>query len=1253
MDFSDQSPAFTAQGMNMFKNILLRADSPAELGQYLTGHVREMTGAGCVLLMQSANSQPRSDQRENPGAAVPRLIAANPALPGGAGSEILALIHLLDVRQGIVQLGPADESEAARRLERLGFRQSLGVPLDLGMFQVGSLLVLGLPDENQTRDVIGLLKILAPAAALALRNSLLYTGMEQMVEERTRQLEASNAALRQSEADLSLRNQIAGIFLTHTGPQMYTEVVDLFLAATGSQSGFLGTIDEAGEILYMAIAPQAADVRPELAGQHLHPTAPWHSTAMRQAVDEKRAICNNQVTGGAPNGHPAVTRHVIVPVIHQEQVIGLIAVSDKADPYTDPDLHILQVCAQSMAPILQAHKLQQRQEQERRRAEAELRSSEAKLRSFLNSALIGVAFSDLDGNVVEANDEYLRITGYSRADLEGGHINWRAITPPEFLELEEQGILEVHRSGACAPFEKQYIRKDGTRVWVIVGFTYIIENGRETSAAFVVDVTTRKQETERLQAILDNIPVMIDFHEADDRLVWGNRCWEKTLGWSLAEAQALDTVVMCHPDPVEQQAVWNAIHQADGSWWNSRIRDRSGQILDTVWANIRLSDGTIISIGQDVTEHRQAEQALRESERRYRLISENSADVIWTLNLAEGRFSYISPSVQKLRGFTPEEVMAQPLSEAMTPESFRSTLELLPQRLAAFAAGDESMRTLTTRVDQPRRDGSIVQTEVVTTLIADETGNVTEILGVSRDITERQLIVENLRRSEATLIEAQRLSGVGSAEYDPQTNEATWSDNMRRIFDLDGSEKVPIEQILGERIHPDDLPRLLQAIQIAIEGKTSFDIEGRFFDADHSERIIHARGQPFHSQEGGHDHVLVVAQDLTRQREAEAARRASEERFVSFMDHLPSMAFIKDQDSKLIYLNKAMHDFFGWNDPLKKSTLDLLPQPVALPMVADDLRALEGEVVERIETVNNHLGQESIFKTIKFPVDGQGEGSRLMGGVAIDITDQVQAEEEVRRLNAGLEQRVAERTAQLQAVNQELEAFSYSVSHDLRAPLRAIDGFSRILLDDFSAGLDPEARRFLGLVRSNTQQMDHLVNDLLSFSRLSHKPLHRQPVDTEAEVRSVMEELANERRGRQVDLVVGSLPPLQADPALIHQVFMNLLANALKFTRRRDEARIEVGFIPAEAQESPVSGLKGAGMYFVKDNGVGFDMHFAGKLFTAFQRLHRAEDYEGTGIGLAIVQRIIARHGGRVWAEAEVDQGATFFFTLPEGGADV
>jgi len=220
--------------------------------------------------------------------------------------------------------------------------------------------------------------------------------------------------------------------------------------------------------------------------------------------------------------------------------------------------------------------------------------------------------------------------------------------------------------------------------------------------------------------------------------------------------------------------------------------------------------------------------------------------------------------------------------------------------------------------------------------------------------------------------------------------------------------------------------------------------------------------------------------------------------------------------------------------------------------------------------------------------------------------------------------------------NKELEAFSYLVSHDLRAPLRAMDGFSRILLEDYAPQLPPEAQRHLRIIRENANQMGRLINDLLAFSRLSRQPLNKRSIATADLVRQVIESLSSEQAGRQMEISGGELPPCQGDPALLRQVWINLLSNALKFTRQREAARIEIDCVEKEGE--PV--------YFVKDNGAGFDMRYANKLFGVFQRLHSSEDYEGTGVGLANVQRIIHRHGGRIWAEAEVDKGATFYFTI-------
>ena len=251
--------------------------------------------------------------------------------------------------------------------------------------------------------------------------------------------------------------------------------------------------------------------------------------------------------------------------------------------------------------------------------------------------------------------------------------------------------------------------------------------------------------------------------------------------------------------------------------------------------------------------------------------------------------------------------------------------------------------------------------------------------------------------------------------------------------------------------------------------------------------------------------------------------------------------------------------------------------------------------------------------------------------------------EEFNRMAAALgekETQLIRRAEELQTANRELEAFSYSVSHDLRAPLRAMDGFTRILLAEEAGTLSPEGIRYLGLVRENAGYMGHLVDGLLTFSRLGRQAVSRQAVSIEEVVRLALDELHAEQEGRHMEVVKGDLPPCEGDPRLLRQVWVNLLSNAFKFTRNREEARIELGCEMAD----------GVPVYFVKDNGIGFDMRYADKLFGVFQRLHRQEDYEGTGVGLAIVQRIVHRHGGRVWAEGKEGQGAAFYFTLPGGG---
>jgi PAS domain S-box-containing protein len=545
--------------------------------------------------------------------------------------------------------------------------------------------------------------------------------------------------------------------------------------------------------------------------------------------------------------------------------------------------------------------------------------------------------------------------------------------------------------------------------------------------------------------------------------------------------------------------------------------------------------------------------------------------------------------------------------------------------------------------------------------------------------TERQVqTLREISQSLITTFDIQRLTDVLAEQlphldipscylslYEDPQKPTEWS-RLMLAYNENGRIELEAE---GQRFPSRDLiPEGLWS-----DRRYSFVIEPLYFQADQIGFVLFEVGP----REGGIYDALrgqissALQGALLVQRGQERSAELARQQYVldTFMENVPDRIYFKDLNSRITRANKSHALHIGLSDPVEeigKSDFDFFPEKQARPKFEQEQEIIRtGQPILNLEEPDG-IGHWAL--TTKMPL--RDENGNIVGtfGVSHNVTELKQAqaalerayaeveqqveertaelrreiaerkraEEEIQRLNAELEQRVVERTAQLEAAIKEMEAFSYSISHDLRAPLRAMNGYSSILLQDHAAQLTPEAARYLTIIRDNARQMSDLIEDLLAFSRLSRQPVNKQTIATTDLVRQTLDSLNEEQAGRQVEILMGELPVCQGDPALLRQVWANLLSNALKFTRGRTRARIEIGCM--EQDSEPV--------YYVRDNGVGFDMQYAGKLFGVFQRLHRTEEYEGTGVGLAIVQRIIHRHGGRVWAEAEPGVGATFCFTL-------
>jgi PAS domain S-box-containing protein len=644
----------------------------------------------------------------------------------------------------------------------------------------------------------------------------------------------------------------------------------------------------------------------------------------------------------------------------------------------------------------------------------------------------------------------------------------------------------------------------------------------------------------------------------------------------------------------------------------------AGMISDLSQSNLKLA--------RVLADHERLTAELRLSEERLRLLGDNLPEraIYQYVHGRDGRrrFLYVSAGIEQINGIKVADLLrdARVLLDQIAPdhrERFRD----------AEARSRRALSDLDVTVPMRRTDGEIrwMRLSARPRRVPDGT---TLWDGTQIDITDRRRAEEALRESEARFRSVLEHSKDLIYRIDVRTDRHEYvSPSALAMTGYTAAEFMAMdgETVLG-MIHRDDEPAVQRAlIRLCATGKA--EVEYRWqkrngelcWLANSMVLIMDEAGRPLYRNGS--------IRDVTARKRREEALRLSEEKFnKAFADNPAAIALSRVEDGLLVEVNDTWQRMTGYTreEVLGRSAISMWPDSADRARFVSTLRekgSLQGWEQQFTRKCGAAYTVELSAQLI--PVNGEV----LVLSTLLDITDRKRSEQALRASHAKLE-----------AANCELEAFTYSVSHDLRSPLRSIDGFAAILADQYNAALNDDARHCLQMVRDATQRMGQLIDHLLAFSRLGQQPLHAGPVSMEALVQAALRDLSAEQRGRRVQIKLGDLPVACADVQLIRQVWTNLLANALKFTRGREPAVIEVGCETADGRNA----------YFVRDNGAGFDMRYAGKLFMIFQRLHREEDFEGTGVGLAIAKRVIDRHGGRIWAEAARNQGATFYFTLEE-----
>jgi PAS domain S-box-containing protein len=992
----------------------------------------------------------------------------------------------------------------------------------------------------------------------------------------------------------------------------------------------------------------------------------------------------------------------IIPILHEGNVLACFAAGS----------HTVNEIPPSSRAILEAFAAELGGSVMRLRSEEALRISEQNLQIIFDSIPGLVFFKDKENRIVRANKIFCEAMGMSEEEITGRPLE-------EIFPDQSEGYwkddLEVIESGQPKlGINEPMDTLEGTKWLQTDKVPYRNAEGEIVGViGMSVDITERKRAEEAMResealyrSLIEISPDVITVVDLKGNVIAVSQRAIELTGYSEEEIRGENAVLFVVPEGQEKgQRLFKeildngAIQDAECT---IRRKDGAQRIVGASGTVIPDKDGNpqaVMLIIHDITEHKRAEEALRESELKYRTLLQSLNEGIWAVD-TQYTITFANERLAEMLGYAVEEMIGQSLFSFIDEQYIVDSLFYLKRTMHGVKE-ERYLKFL-------KKDRSNLYASVHLSPMFDADGNTTGVLAAVLDITDRK-VEEGRRQLTVQLLELLNRSGGKTDKI---------GEILHIVKEFTGIEAIGLRLKKGDQFpfyHTEGFPGSIDTdgadISALVEsGRTLSDLEGEpvlqcicsdiirgeistpqpfftdagsFWTNSMTEFLGSEQGKTFQqrSQEclgrAGYESIAIVplqssegvlgfmqledcradmfTEDDTHfleeigesigltlaRREAEDRYTSERERYLQHFQNSSDMIYSVGPGPKFLTISPSVETVLGYKPEELVGKLlimlDVIAPESQQRFVFDTLSVLSGEDTVPSEYVFMAKdGTRKVAEVRSTPLVENGEIIGLVG-VARDITERKKLEEERKWINEELERRVVERTVQLEEANKELEAFSYSVSHDLRAPLRAIDGFTNMLSDEYSQVMDEEGQRLLSIICQNTEFMGELIDHMLTLSRVGRREMVTVEVDMNELVQRVIEDLKPTTDGRNVAFLVKDLPPVQGDSTMCLQVLMNLLSNAIKFTGKKEAAVIEVGYRPGRNQNT----------FFVKDNGAGFDMQYTDRLFGVFQRMHSSEDFEGVGVGLALVKRIVKRHGGTVWAEGEKEKGATFYFTLP------